>query len=69
MSNILVNDLNDGTDSTLSKFVDDTKLGRVADDMANTWAAIQRNLNRLQKYVDRNLMKSNKKCKYLHLGG
>jgi len=52
----------------LSKSADDTKLGQVAD---TPWscAAIQRDLDRLEKWPDRNLMKSNKgKCKDLHLG-
>jgi len=37
-------------------------------DMSEGHAAIQRDLNRLEKCVDRNLMKLNKgKCKVLHL--
>jgi len=54
---------------TLSKFVDDTKHGGVAD----TWegcAAIQRDLDGLESLVARNLMKFHKgKCRILHWGG
>ena len=53
---------------TLSRFAGDTKLGGVAD-MPGGHAAIQRDLDRLEKCANRNLMKINKeKCKVLHLG-
>ncbi|GAB0208210.1 F-BAR domain only protein 2-like [Grus japonensis] len=49
-------------------FADDAKLGGVAD-MPEGHAAIQRDLNRLEKWADRNLMKFNKgKCEVPHLG-
>ncbi|KAK4806781.1 hypothetical protein QYF61_005577 [Mycteria americana] len=52
----------------LSKFVDDTKVGGVAD-MPENCAAIQRDLNRLEKWADRNLIQFNKgKGKVLPLG-
>ena len=60
--------MNDGAECTLSKFADDTRLGGVAD-MPEDCAAIQSDLDRLEKWADRNLMKFNKeKCKALHLG-
>ncbi|PKU31592.1 rna-directed dna polymerase from mobile element jockey- hypothetical protein [Limosa lapponica baueri] len=43
-----INDLDDGPRCTLSKFVDDTKLGGVAD-MPEGHAVNQRKLNRLEK--------------------
>jgi len=64
----VINDLDDGAECTLSKSADDTKMGGVAG-MPEGCAVIWRNLNRLEKFADRNLMKFNKEyCKVLHLG-
>ena len=65
---IFINDLDDGAVCTLGKFADSTKLGGVAD-APEGHAAIQRDLDRLEKWADRNLMQYNKgKYKVLHLG-
>ncbi|KAK4831886.1 hypothetical protein QYF61_020033 [Mycteria americana] len=54
--NFFINDLDNGTECTFNKFVDDTNLGG-------------RDLNRLEKCADRDLMKFHKgKCQVLHLG-
>jgi len=63
-----VNDLDEVLECTLRKFADDTKLGGVVHTLAGC-AAIQYDLDRLESWVERNLMKFNKgKCWVLHLG-
>jgi len=61
-------DMDSGIECTLSKFADSTKLcGAV--DMLNGKDVIQRDFDRLERWVCANLMKFNKaKCKVLHMG-
>uniref|UniRef100_A0A8B9ELZ8 Reverse transcriptase domain-containing protein n=1 Tax=Anser cygnoides TaxID=8845 RepID=A0A8B9ELZ8_ANSCY len=66
--NIFISDLDEGMEGAVSKFDDDTKLGGVADTLEGC-AASQRDLDRLENWVGRNLMKYNEgKCRVLHLG-
>lgn len=62
--NIFINELDDGTECTLSRFA----LGGVADTPEGC-APTERDLDRLEKWADSNPRQFNKgKCKVLHLG-
>ncbi|PKU49234.1 rna-directed dna polymerase from mobile element jockey-like [Limosa lapponica baueri] len=66
--NIFIGDLDDVAECTLTMYTDDTKLGAVPGTLEGC-ATIQRDISRLEKWADWNLMKFNKgKCNIPHLG-
>ncbi|KAJ7427098.1 rna-directed dna polymerase from mobile element jockey-like [Willisornis vidua] len=66
--NTFINGLDTGLEGILSKFADDTKLGRPVESL-EVRDALQRDVNKLKDWAITSHVKFNKgKCRILHLG-
>ena len=66
--NIYIDDIDDGINSKISKFADDTKIANIVNNK-NDSIRLQSDINRLMEWADKWQMKFNvDKCKVMHIG-
>ena len=65
--NNFINDIDSGTECTLSKSADNAKLWGAVD-VPEGWDAIQGDLDRLKQWAKENIKRRTAKCKVLYMG-